>query len=133
MNQLQFIGNVGRDPEMRYTPSGQAVTNFSVAVSEKYTASSGEKVSKTIWYRVTTWGKTAEICKQYVAKGMKVFVNGKLNADETGNPRIWKKSDGEAAANFEVTAHNVEFLSKSENQNGGMEGAEIPAESEIPF
>jgi single-strand DNA-binding protein len=137
MNQLQFIGNVGRDPEMRFTPSGQAVTNFSVAVSKKYTAKSGEKVSKTTWIRVSVWGNLAEICQQYVTKGMKVFVSGELTADDQGNPRIWQKSDGGYAASFEMTAHNVEFLSKPES--GALEtaqelgGVELPVEDDIPF
>ena len=129
MNQLQFIGHLGRDPELRFTPSGQAVTNFSVAVSEKYTTSNGEQVKKTIWYRVTTWGKLAENCNQYLSKGSKVFVNGKLNADENGNPRIWKKQDGDPGANFEVTAHNVEFLSS--RQSGETEPQ--AAETDAPF
>jgi single-strand DNA-binding protein len=139
MNQLQFIGNVGRDPEMRFTPSGQAVTNFSVAVSEKYTTAAGEKVNKTVWYRVTTWGKLGENCNQYVKKGSKVFVSGKLNADNDGNPRMYQAKDGTSKANFEVTAHSVEFLSSRENNGnsgsstGGFEGAEIPAEDDIPF
>lgn len=110
--QLTIIGRVGRDPEMRFTASGQAVTNFSVAVSEKYNNSSGEKVEKKVWIRVTAWGKTAEICKEYVKKGMLVQVTGKLSGDEGGNPKVYTKQDGTAAASFEVTANNVLFLSK---------------------
>lgn len=112
--QLTIIGRVGRDPEMRFTASGQAVTNFSVAASEKYTNSSGEKVEKTVWFRVSAWGKTAEICKEYVKKGMLVQVTGKLSGDEGGNPKVYTKQDGTAAASFEVTANNVLFLSKVE-------------------
>jgi single-strand DNA-binding protein len=75
-----IAGNVGRDPEMRYTPSGQPVTSFSVATNRQYTSSSGETVKETIWFRVTTWGKTAEVCNQYVKKGSKVLVEGTLTA-----------------------------------------------------
>lgn len=133
MNKTEFIGNVGREPEMRFTPSGQAVTNFSVGVNEKYTTSSGEKVSKTIWFRVTTWGKLAEITNQYVVKGMKVFVSGKLNAADDGNPRTYQDKQGNVRANFEVTAHDVEFLSRSE-MNESHEGANVPAEDDLlPF
>src|SRR4030042_228244 len=88
-------GNVGRDPEMRYTPSGQAVTSFSVASNRRYTSSNGEQVNETIWFRISAWGKQAEICNQYVKKGMKVLVEGRLTADQgTGGPRIWSGNDG---------------------------------------
>jgi single-strand DNA-binding protein len=113
--QITIIGRVGRDPEMRYTPTGQAVTNFSVAASEKYTASSGEKVEKTVWFRISAWGKTAELCKQYIKKGMLVQVIGKMSGDEGGNPRVYTKQDGSSSASFEVTANNVLFLSKVEH------------------
>lgn len=112
--KLLLIGRVGRDAEMRYTQSGQAVTQFSVAVSEKYTNKSGEKVESTTWFRVSVWGKTAEICGQYVKKGMLVQVEGKIKGDENGNPHIFNKSDGSAGAAFEVTGSNVLFLSKVE-------------------
>lgn len=136
MNRIEFIGNVGRDAEMRYTPSGQAVTNFSVGVNEKYTTSSGEKVSKTTWFRVTTWGRQAEVCNEFVRKGMKVYISGKLNPDEGGNPRIWETSDGKPAASFEVTAREVEFLSSRGDGNNHTErdGSEVmPIEDDIPF
>jgi len=66
---LIIVGNVGRDPEMRYTPSGQAVTSFSVASNRRYTSSNGEQVNETIWFRVSAWGKQAEICNQFLKKG----------------------------------------------------------------
>lgn len=108
--RIEFIGNLGRDPEMRYTPTGQAVTNFSAAVTETI---KGEK--KTVWIRVTTWGNLAEICNKYLSKGSKVFVEGKLNFDETGNPRVYEKNDHSWGANFEVTAFRVVFLSSKES------------------
>lgn len=131
-----FAGNVGRDPEMRYTPSGQAVTSFSVATNRQYTTGNGEKVDETTWFRVSVWGKLAEVCNQYVKKGSKVLVEGHLTPDKsTGGPRIWDKN-GEPAASYEVTAGTVRFLS-SRGENGShpaqMEGAEIPDDSEIPF
>jgi single-strand DNA-binding protein len=126
---------------MRYTPSGQAVTSFSVATNRQYTSGNGEQVKETIWFRVSTWGKTAEICNQYVKKGSKVLVEGRLTPDKTtGGPRIWSKQDGTAGASFEVTASTVRFLSGRDEGSsgpmaggGGMEMAELPPEDDIPF
>ena len=133
---LIIVGNVGKDPEMKYTPSGQAVTSFSVATNRQYTSSNGEQVKETIWFRVATWGKQAEVCNQYVKKGMKVLVEGRLTAEKsTGGPRIWKKSDGEPAASFEVTASTVRFLDKkSDDGSTGETSQEIKvSEEDIPF
>ena len=138
---LIIVGNVGKDPEMRYTPSGQAVTSFSVATNRQYTTGNGEQVKETVWFRVTTWGKQAEVCNQYVKKGMKVLVEGRLTPDKgTGGPRVWTKNDGTPAASFEVTAGTVRFLSSrgetsdmSMQSGGGYESAEIPPEDDIPF
>ena len=135
-----IVGNLGKDPEMRYTPSGQAVTSFSVATNRKYTSSNGEQVSETIWFRVSAWGKTAEICNQYLKKGSKVLVEGRLTPDKnTGGPRIWQKQDGTSGASFEVTAGTVRFLtSRGEGDSGGGIPADVgdfsgPAEDDIPF
>lgn len=111
--KLEIIGNVGRDAEMRYTPSGQAVTSFSVAHTEQF-ESNGEARKKTIWVRVSVWGKLAEVCNKYVKKGMLVRVEGKLNGDNDGNPRIYNKQDGTPASSFEMTAFSVMFLSRVE-------------------
>lgn len=129
-----IVGNLGRDPEMRYTPSGQAVTNFSVAVSEQYTNAQGEKVKRTIWFRVSAWGKQAEICNQYLKKGSKVLVEGRMNPDPaTGNPKIYKKDNGESGANFDVTASAVRFLSSRSEGGHEHEAASAQAEDEFPF
>ncbi len=107
-----LVGNLGRDPEMRFTPSGQAVTNFSVATNRQYTASNGENVKETTWFRISTWGRTAEVCNQYLQKGSRVLVEGRLVPDPaTGGPRLWTRQDGTPAASFEVTANIVRFLS----------------------
>lgn len=128
------VGNVGKDAEMRYTPSGQAVTSFSVATSRKYKTGSGEQVEEKIWFRVSTWGKTAEVCNQYVKKGSKVLVEGRLTPDKaTGGPRVWTKSDGTSGANFEITASNVRFLSSVEAKAHEESQAEMPPEDEVPF
>ncbi|MEI6289278.1 MAG: single-stranded DNA-binding protein [Chloroflexota bacterium] len=118
---LILVGNVGKDPEMRYTPAGQPVTTFNVATNRQYTSNNGETVKETIWFRVETWGKQAETCNQYVKKGSKVLVEGRLKADNaTGGPRIWNTQDGTPRASFEVYANTVRFLSsRSEGDSGG--------------
>ena len=137
-----LAGNLGRDPEMRYTPSGQAVTSFSVATNRQYTNNNGETVKETIWFRISVWGKMAETCNQYLKKGSKVLVEGRLTADAaTGGPRIWNGQDGQPRASFEVSASTVRFLSsRSESEGGaGMSGAPAaeeaggPGEEDIPF
>jgi single-strand DNA-binding protein len=121
-----IVGNLGRDPEMRYTPGGQAVTNFSVATSRQYTNSDGQQVKETIWFRITTWGKNAETCNQYLRKGNKVLVEGRLVADMgTGGPRIWTRQDGTSAASFEVTASTVRFLTSRAETEGGFPADEL--------
>ena len=124
-----IAGNVGRDPEMRYTPAGQAVTSFSVATNRQYTNNAGESVKETVWFRISAWGKTGEICNQYVKKGSKVLVEGRLNADPaTGGPRTWTAQDGSTRASFEVTAQTVRFLSsRGETAEPGTGGA-VPLE-----
>lgn len=134
-----LVGNLGRDPEMRYTPSGQAVTNFSVAVNDNYTSSAGEKVERTIWVRVSTWGKQAESCNQYLKKGRKVLVEGRLVTDpETGGPRVWERQDGTKSASFEVSASTVRFLSQrgegdSQESSSSSQEETITDEGDIPF
>ena len=140
-----LAGNLGRDPEMRYTPSGQAVTSFSVATNRQYTNNNGETIKETIWFRVSVWGKMAETCNQYLKKGSKVLVEGRLTADAaTGGPRLWTGQDGQPRASFEVSASTVRFLSsRGESEAGGVSTAPAaagddsmaaPAEDEnIPF
>ncbi len=132
-----IVGNLGRDPEMRFLPSGQPVTSFSMASSRNYTNSQGEKVDETLWFRVSVFGKMAETCNQYLHKGSKVLVEGRLQADKNGGPRIWTRQDGTPGASFEVTAATVRFLS-SRGEGGGEPGSgEIEAGGDagdsIPF
>ena len=113
-HSTQVIGNVGRDTEMRYLPNGTAVAAFSVAVNEQFTNSNGERIKRSLWYRVSVFGKLAEVCNQFVKKGMLVFVSGQLTADEaTGGPRIWfSKKDNTPSSSFELKANEVKFLSR---------------------
>jgi len=140
--KLTIVGNLGGDPEMRYTPSGQAVTNFSVATSRRWTGSDGQTQEETIWFRVSTWGKLAEICNQYLSKGSKVLAEGRLNIDkESGGPRIWTDQSGKPRASYEMTALEVKFLSSRSESNQGFSGAPAAnidhdpgiTEDEIPF
>lgn len=138
-HKVIIVGNLGRDPEMRYTPGGQAVTSFSVAVDDSYTSKSGDRVKRTIWIRVSTWGKLAETCNNYLQKGRKVLVEGTLVADpNTGNPRVYTRQDGSTGSSFEVNANTVRFLS-SKGEDGGSEAAEDSDlgegldDEEIPF
>ena len=110
MLRIEFIGNLGQDPDMRYTPSGTAVTNFNVAVNRKYKLGDGTEKEETTWIRVSAFGKLAEITNQYLEKGRQVFIDGKLSPDDNGNPRIWEGSDGQSRASFEVRADTVKFL-----------------------
>jgi len=130
-----IVGNLGRDPEMRYTPGGQAVTSFSVAVDDSYTGSDGQRVKRTAWFRVSAWGKQAETCNQYLSKGKKVLVEGRLTVDaNTGGPRIWNRQDGTPNASFEINANTVRFLSPKSGEGMGEEGGDVPmTDDEIPF
>lgn len=135
-HKVVLVGNLGRDPELRYTPSGQAVTNLSVATNRRFTDSSGEQRDETVWFRVSVWGRQAETVNQYLRKGRQVLVEGRLNPDENGNPRIWTRQDGSPAASFEVSAQTVRFLGGREDAGafaaaGEMAGPET--EDEIPF
>jgi single-strand DNA-binding protein len=134
--KILIIGNLGGDPEMRYTPTGQAVTNFSVATNRQYTASDGQQVKETVWFRVSAWGRQAETCNQFLRRGSRVLVEGRLNADPaTGGPRVWTKQDGSPGASFEITAQTVRFLSTAQEDqaNQGSAMAEPQEEDDIPF
>ena len=132
-----IVGRLGRDPEMRYTPNGQAVTSFSIATDRKWTDSSGAKQKETAWFRISVWGKQAETANEYLKKGSQVVVEGRLNVDpKTGGPRIFNRQDGTTGAAFEVTANTVRFLStKAETAAEAPEaaGEGETTEDEIPF
>jgi single-strand DNA-binding protein len=117
-----IVGNLGNDPEMRFLPDGKPVTSFSLASSSNYTNNQGEKVDDTTWFRVSVFGKMAESCNQYLSKGKKVLVEGRLQHDKNGSPRIWTRKDGTPGASFEVTAATVRFLSARGEGGGGGEG-----------
>jgi single-strand DNA-binding protein len=111
--QITLIGNLGNDPEMRYSNSGEAVANFSLAVSKSWTGASGQKQEKTTWFRVSIWGKSAEAVSTYLKKGSKAMVVGEIE-----EPRVFTDRDGNHRAALEVKAQTVRFLdSKGDSAN----------------
>ena len=139
--KVVIVGNLGTDPEMRYTPSGSAVTNFSVATNRKWSDSQGNQQEETVWFRVSVWGKMAETCNQYLSKGRQVMVEGRMRSDpETGGPRIWTDQNGQPRASYELTGLEVKFLGSRGDSGGDFSrdpGAEEApggiTEDEIPF
>jgi single-strand DNA-binding protein len=142
--KIVIAGNLGSDPQMRYTPSGVPVTSFSVATNRRWTDANGNSQEKTVWFRVTAWRKLAETCNQYLSKGRQVLVEGELEADpQTGGPRTWQDKEGRTRASYEITANVVRFLGgPGQGGAGGMggttggageeSGGPIP-EDEVPF
>ncbi|MDW8396258.1 MAG: single-stranded DNA-binding protein [Anaerolineae bacterium] len=136
---ITIIGRLGRDPEMRYLPSGDPVTTFSVATDRVWNDKDGQRQKETTWFRVTVFGKPAEITNQYLSKGKMVLVEGRLAADpKTGGPRLYTRQDGTVAATFEIIANTVRFLSPRDE--GAHEGADMHeagasgmAEQDVPF
>jgi single-strand DNA-binding protein len=127
--RIFLAGNLGQDPELRYTPNGTPMTNFSVATNERWTGQDGKQQERTIWWRVTVWGKQAETVSQYLSKGSQVFVEGRLDPDpETGSPRIWTGRDGQARASFEVVARRVQFVGR----RGGAARLDEPRDEDVP-
>jgi len=106
LNRVMLIGNVGTDPEMRFTPSGNPVTSFRIATNRVYTTSEGERKQETEWFTVVAWRKQAESCNQYLTKGQRVYVEGSLRT------RNWEGRDGQRRTAVEVIANRVLFLDK---------------------
>lgn len=122
--KLILLGNVGNDPEMRYFQDGTAVTSFSLAVNRSWNDGQGNKQEDTTWFRISVFGRRAEVANQYITKGSKVLVEGRLKPDpNTGAPRLWTRQDGTVAASFEVTADNFSFVSSKSDNNGGGNNA----------
>jgi single-strand DNA-binding protein len=115
LNKCMFIGRLGRDPEVKYTQDGTPVANFSIAVSEKWTKN-GEKHENTTWVNIVVWNKLADLCKQYLAKGREVFIEGKLSV------RSWEDKDGNKRTTTEVVASNVVFLGGQKQEKPASDG-----------
>lgn len=114
--QTTIIGNVGKDPELRFTPQGVAVCDFTVAVNKKYTTQGGEPREETTWFRVTCWRQLAETVAKYVRKGRQIFVVGEVAAS------AYADKSGQPAATLEITAQTVKFLGQRDESEGGGNG-----------
>jgi single-strand DNA-binding protein len=130
MYQKIFLtGNLGGDPELRYTPNGTPVTRFSVATNEAWTGQDGQPQERTTWWRVSVWGKQGEAASEYLRKGNQVFVEGRMDPDpETGGPRLWTGRDGQTRASFEIVAQSVKFVGR----RGGAARFEGLRDEDIP-
>ncbi len=113
VNKVILVGRLGQNPEVRYTPSGAAVANFSVATNESWTDKSGQKQEKTEWHKIVVWGKTAENCNQFLTKGRQVYVEGRLQT------RQWQDKDGQTKYTTEVQAQTVQFLGATAGAGAG--------------
>jgi single-strand DNA-binding protein len=125
LNKIMLIGNVGSDPEMRYTPNGKAVTSFRMATNYRYAGSDGERKEETEWFRVSVWGKQAESCNQFLSKGKRVYVEGRLHS------RNWEGQDGQMRTSLEVSANRVIFLDRAAPVSLPEEGELAP--EDLPF
>ena len=117
VNKVILIGNIGADPELRYTPSETAVTNFNMATNENWTDKSGDRQEKTEWHRIVVWGRLAEICNQYLKKGSKVYIEGRLQT------RSWEGQDGQKRYTTEVVARDMQMLDSREDYDAAGAGA----------
>ncbi len=106
LNKIQIIGNIGTDPEMRYTPQGSPVTSFRMATSRNFTTPEGERREETEWFQVVTWNKLAETCNQFLAKGRRAYVEGRLRSS------TWEGQDGQKRFRNEIVANTVIFLDR---------------------
>ena len=141
LNKVQLIGHATADPELKYTPTGVAVCNFSVATNRQWTTDTGEKKEEVSFIRIVVWAKRAEVCNEYLKKGSPVFIEGRLQS------RSWEAQDGTKRSTIEVQASNVQFLPKgsgkmddsfSEEASAAkgavpMTDQELQPDDEIPF
>ena len=137
LNKAILIGNLGRDPEVRYTPSGVAVANFSIATSETWTNKEGEKETRTEWHRIVAFGRLGEICGEYLAKGRQVYIEGRIQT------RDWEDQNGVKRYTTEIVASQMIMLGardssetfKPDAASGGPPGAPVqaPEDDDIPF
>jgi single-strand DNA-binding protein len=135
VNKVILVGNLGRDPELRYTQQGTAVANFTLATTESVPKKDGTREDRTEWHRVVVWGRTAENCSQYLAKGRSVYIEGRLQTRE------WENKEGQKQKTTEVVAQTVQFLGGPRGEGGAGAGGRSsgsgdpppPADDDIPF
>ena len=116
VNKAILVGNLGRDPEMRTTQNGQSVVNFTLATSENWTDKSGQRQERTEWHRIVVWGRTAEMCQQYLSKGRTVYIEGRIQTRE------WEDKDGNKRYTTEINANTVQFIGPRTDGGGGGGG-----------
>jgi single-strand DNA-binding protein len=127
VNKVILIGNLGADPELRYTSGGSAVADLRLATTRKYTTKDGTSQEDTQWHRIVVWGKQAENCKEYLSKGRQVYVEGRLQT------RQWEDRDGNKRYTTEVVAVQVQFLGGGRGGGGGgVDGPPPPADGDMP-
>ncbi len=114
VNKVILVGRLGQTPEVRYTPSGASVANFSVATNESWMDKNNQKQERTEWHRVVVWGKLAELCKQYLSKGRQVYVEGRMQT------RQWQDKDGQTKYTTEVQAQTIQFLGGAAGASAGQ-------------
>jgi single-strand DNA-binding protein len=125
LNKIMIIGHLGREPEMRYTPSGRPVTTFTVATSRSWNTSEGERHTETEWFNVVTWGNLAEICKQYLVKGQQVYIEGRLQT------RRWEDKEGVKHSTVEIVASEMMMLGERKDAAHTQPGEEPDAREEM--
>lgn len=129
LNKVMIIGNVGTEPEMRFTPNGNPVTSFRIATTRNFTGPDGDRRQETEWFTVVAWNKLAENCNQFLSKGRRAYVEGRLRT------RNWEGQDGQRRTSLEIIANTVLFLDRQTTPlpgEAGTEGAEVEAE-DLPF
>ena len=129
LNKIMVIGNVGTDPEMRYTPNGNPVTSFRLASSRGYTSADGERKQDTEWFTIVAWNQLGEQCNQYLSKGRRAYVEGRIRSNS------WEGQDGKARFSNEIIADRVLFLDRATSSPGSIEGdvAELESPEDLPF
>ncbi len=127
LNKVMIIGRLGRDPEMRYTPSGRPVTTFSVATSRSWNTADGERRTQTEWFNVVAWSSLAEICNQFLTKGQQVYIEGRLQT------RQWEDDQGKRHSSVEIVANEMIILGSRRSNSSAEEENESIEEDEFPF
>jgi len=131
-HKVIVIGNLGRDPEKRYTQEGSPVTSFPVASNSSYKDRDGNKKTKTTWFRCSAWNKFADTCEKYLKKGSKVYMEGELIADTNGSPKVFKRSDNTFGSSFELKITKILFLDGKQDTDMQQEEEDYK-DDEIPF
>jgi len=125
LNKVMIIGRLGRDPEMRYTPSGRPVTTFNIASTRSWNSSDGERHTETEWFNIVAWGSLAEICKQHLTKNQQVYVEGRLQT------RVWEDTNGNKRSSTEIVAKEMIVL--GERKEPSTDDEQVPDEQEEEF